>query len=158
MGKEITKKCAARAKLLFCSLNLLFFFPFSFHSRRWIDWEIWTKILKSWFRIWNWTRNPKTDFKAEISVFGFPFYRSIGKYEKGFEKLSLRTAVFTLTHNSAKRRPLFMRIVFESFFGLPNRTLKAKSVKSGFGFRNWNPSRGRISPRIEVKSIFGFRV
>ena len=29
---------------------------------------------------------------AEISVYGFSFYCSIGKSEKGFEKLSLRTA------------------------------------------------------------------
>ena len=49
------------------------------------DWEIWIQILKSGFRICNKTPNPKTDFNAEKSVFGFPFYRSIGKSEKGFE-------------------------------------------------------------------------
>ena len=37
--------------------------------------------------------NPQTDFNAEIYVFGFPFYRSIGKSEKAFKKLSFRTAV-----------------------------------------------------------------
>ena len=37
------------------------------------DWEIWISILKSGFRICNRTRNPKTDFNAEISVFGFSF-------------------------------------------------------------------------------------
>ena len=31
-------------------------------------------ILKSGFRIWNRTWNPKTDFSAEISVFGFSFF------------------------------------------------------------------------------------
>ena len=57
-------------------------------------------IGKSGFRICNRTRNPKTDLNTEISVFGFPFYRSNGKSEKGFEKLSLRTAVScTRTHN-----------------------------------------------------------
>ena len=38
------------------------------------DWEIWILILKSGFRIWNRTWNPKTDFSAEISVFGFSFF------------------------------------------------------------------------------------
>ena len=39
--------------------------------------------------------NPKMDFDTEIKlyVFGSPFYHSIGKSEKGFEKLPLRTAV-----------------------------------------------------------------
>ena len=56
--------------------------------------------LKSGFRICNRRRNPKTDLNAEISVFGFPFYRSIGKSEKGFQKLSLRTVIScTRTHN-----------------------------------------------------------
>ena len=36
-------------------------------------WEIWILILKSGFRIYNRTRNSKTDFNAEISVFGFSF-------------------------------------------------------------------------------------
>ena len=53
-------------------------------------------IGKSGFRICN----PKTDLNTEISVFGFPFFRSNGKTEKGFEKLSSRTAVScTRTHN-----------------------------------------------------------
>ena len=46
------------------------------------DWEIWIYILKSGFRICNRTRNPKTDFNAEISVFEFsflPFDWEIGK-------------------------------------------------------------------------------
>ena len=38
-------------------------------------------------------QNPRTDFNAEISVFGFPFNRSNGKSQKGFEKLYLRKAV-----------------------------------------------------------------
>ena len=37
------------------------------------DQEIWIQILKTGFRICNPTRNPKTDFNAEISVFGFSF-------------------------------------------------------------------------------------
>ena len=38
-------------------------------------------------------KSKKRDFNVKISVFGFPFYRLIGKTENGFEKLSLRTAV-----------------------------------------------------------------
>ena len=34
-----------------------------------------------------------------------------------------------------------------AFFGFPNRTVKRKSMKSGFGFLNWNPPWGRISRR-----------
>ena len=50
-------------------------------------------IGKSGFQICNQTRNLKVDFNAEISVFGFPLFHVIGKAKKGFEKLSLRTAV-----------------------------------------------------------------
>ena len=41
----------------------------------------------------------------------FHFYRSIKKSEKGFEKLSLRTAVLHAHAYLAKRRLLFTRIV-----------------------------------------------
>ena len=36
MGKKYTKKCDARAKLLFCLLNLLFFWRSRCRQRRWI--------------------------------------------------------------------------------------------------------------------------
>ena len=49
-------------------------------------------IGKSGFQICNRTRNPKNNFNAEISVFGFPFYHSIEKSEKGFEKTVLRNS------------------------------------------------------------------
>ena len=52
------------------------------------DWEIFTSILKSRFQICNRTRNPKTDFKAEIFVFGFTFYLSIGKSETDLKNCS----------------------------------------------------------------------
>ena len=77
----------------------------------------------------------------------FLFYRSIGKSEKGFEKLSLRTAVLHAHTYLAKRRPLFTSIVLQILFGFPNRTVKGKSMKSEFGFLNWNPPWGRISRR-----------
>ena len=35
-GRKCTKKCGARAKLLFCSLNQLFFLPSRCRPRRWI--------------------------------------------------------------------------------------------------------------------------
>ena len=46
----------------------------------------------------------------------FHFYRSIGKSKKGFEKLSLRIAVFHAHAYLAKRRPLFTRIVLQILF------------------------------------------
>ena len=59
------------------------------------DWEIWIQILKSRFRIYNRTRNPKRDFKAEIMLrhlfLDFHFYLSIGKSEKGFKKYSTKS-------------------------------------------------------------------
>ena len=74
------------------------------------DWEIWIYILKSGFRICNQTRNPKTDLNAEISVFGFPFYRSIGKW-----KTVLKNSGFLHAHAS-KRRPPLTRIVLQILF------------------------------------------
>ena len=46
----------------------------------------------------------------------FHFHRSIGKSEKGFEKLSLRTAVLHAHAYLAKRRRLFTRIVLQILF------------------------------------------
>ena len=46
----------------------------------------------------------------------FHFYRSIGKSEKGFEKLCLRAAVLHAHAYLAKRRPLFTRIVLQILF------------------------------------------
>ena len=59
------------------------------NSKGAFDWEIWITILKSRFRICSRTRNST----LRHLVLDFPFYRSIGKSEKGFEKLSLGTAV-----------------------------------------------------------------
>ena len=59
-----------------------------------------------------WNAKSEKGFNAEISVFGFsffPFYSK--KSEKGFEKLSLRTALLHAHAYLAKRRPLFTRIV-----------------------------------------------
>ena len=84
------------------------------------DWE-----LKSGFRIERKTRN--TDFNAEICVLEFAFFPFFfWKSEKGFEKqFQIRTVVF----------------------GFLNRTVKRKSMESGFGILNKNPPSGRISRR-----------
>ena len=44
----------------------------------------------------------------------------------------------------------------KSFFGFRSRTAKRKSMKSGFGFLNWNPSWGQISRRWNRFSHFAF--
>ena len=44
----------------------------------------------------------------------------------------------------------------KSFFGFRSRTAKRKSMKSGFGFLNWNPSWRRISRRRNPFSDFAF--
>ena len=49
--------------------------------------------FKTGYRICNRTRNPKTDFKAEISVFEVSILQFDWESEKGFEKLSFRTVV-----------------------------------------------------------------
>ena len=43
------------------------------------DWEIWIQILKFGFKIYNRTRNPKTDFNAEIGFSFLPFDWKIRK-------------------------------------------------------------------------------
>ena len=55
---------------------------------------------------------------AEIHdlFFDFHFYRSIGKSEKGFVKLSLRTAVLRANASLTKRTPLFTRTVLQILF------------------------------------------
>ena len=84
-------------------------------------------IGKSGFRICNRTRNPKTDFHAEKSVFGFLFYHSIGKSEKGFAKLFSWTVVFFLLSMCARARPLFLRTVFQILFRISQSNGKKES-------------------------------
>ena len=56
------------------------------------DWEIWIKILKSGFRICNRTQNPKTDFNAEIPVFGFSFLPFDWEIRKRIWKIVLKNS------------------------------------------------------------------
>ena len=48
---------------------------------------------------------------------------------------------------SKKKTAVHENSVANLFFGFPNRTVKRKSMKPGFGFLNWNPPWGRISRR-----------
>ena len=86
-------------------------------------------------------RNPSSWWvsikKSKSGFHGFPFYRSIGKSEKGFAKLFSWTAAFLLIIMRARTRPLFLRTVFQILFGFPNRTVKTdiSALKSVFGFR-----------------------
>ena len=56
------------------------------------DWEIWIQILKSGFPICNRTRNPKTDFNAEISVYGFSFLSFDWEIRKRIGKTVLKNS------------------------------------------------------------------
>ena len=86
----------------------------------------------------------------------FHFYRSIGKSEKGFEKLSLRTAVLHAHAYLAKRRPLFTRVVLQILF----RISQSNGKKEIHEIRIWI-SQLKSTLRTDfskVKSVFGFRV
>ena len=72
--------------------------------------------FKTGYRICNRKRNPKTDFKAEISVFEVSILPFDWESEKGFEKLSFRTVVL----------PTSFRIL-----------VRLQNLKSGF--QNLNP-------------------
>ena len=79
----------------------------------------------------------------------FHFYRSIGKSEKGFEKLSLRTAVLHAHAYLAKRRPLFTRIVLQILFRISQSNGKKEIHKISKSTMR--------TDLLEVKSVFGFR-
>ena len=100
----------------------------------------------------NRTRNPKPDFSAEIILrylfLDFHLYRSIGKSEKGFEKLSLRTAVLHAHASLTKRTPLFTRTVLQILFRISQSN--GKEIQE---IRHWNPTRFRISCSIAKSEI-----
>ena len=80
-------------------------------------------IGKSGFGFW------KT---SESGFHGFPFYRSIGKPEKGFAKLLSWTVVFFLRIIRARARPLFLRIVFQILFRISEKKKKKKRKESKY--------------------------
>ena len=120
-------------------------------------------IVKSGFR-----------FKIQISDL-----QSNGKSENGFQRWDIcfwfsfllfdweirRRIWKTVVKNSGLARPRILSkkktTVHENsfanpFFGFPNGTVKRKSMKSEFGFLNWNLPCGRISRRWNPFSDFAF--
>ena len=96
-------------------------------------------------------RNPSSGWisikKSKSGVHRFPFYRSIGKSEKGFAKVFSWTVVFFLLSMRARGRPLFLRTVFQILFRIPNRMVKTdiRILKSKSRFPN------RTHPKIPLK-------
>ena len=81
--------------------------------------------------------------KSKSGFHGFPFYRSIGKSEKGFAKLFSWTVVFFLLSMRARARPLFLRTVFQILFQISQSKDKNEYPKTDIS---------------ALKSVFGFRV
>ena len=79
-------------------------------------------------------RNPSSGWisikKSKSGFHGFPFYRSIGKSEKGFAKLFSWTVVFFLLSMRARARPLFLRTVFQILFRISQSNGKNKNPKT----------------------------
>ena len=92
-------------------------------------------------------RNPSSGWisirKSKSGFHGFPFYRSIGKSEKGFAKLFSWTVVFFLLSMRARARPLFLRTVFQILFRISQSNGKNENPKTDIS---------------ALKSVFGFRV
>ena len=91
----------------------------------------------------------------------FHFCRSIGKSEKGFEKLSLTKnsglASVRIISKKKKKDRCSREQFCKSFFGFPNRKVNRKSMKSGFEFlKKKNPPWGRISRRWNPFLDFAF--
>ena len=93
-------------------------------------------------------RNPSSGWisikKSKSGFHGFPFYRSIGKSERGFAKLFSWTAVFFLLIMRTPARPLFLRTVFHILFRISQSNSKnenpktdSSAWKSVFEFRVW---------------------
>ena len=68
-------------------------------------------------------RNPSSGCisikKSKPGFHGFPFYRSIGKFEKGFAKIFSWTVVFFLLSMRARAGPLFLRNFSNPFSDFP---------------------------------------
>ena len=57
-----------------------------------------------------------SDFNAEKSVFGFPFYRSIGQSEKGLKLTVLKNSGLARARIISEKRPLLTRTVLQILF------------------------------------------
>ena len=98
------------------------------------------------------SRNPFSGWipikKSKSGFHGFPFYRQIGKSEKGIAKLFSWTAVFFLLIMRARARPLFLGTVFQIRFGFPNRRVKGKSKNRYLSFEiRFRISRSIANPK-----------
>ena len=111
-----------------------------------------------------WFGNLVLDFKIRISDL-----QSNAKSENGFQRWDICSFIpflfsFFFSEKSEKgpKGPKKKTTVHEkryfckSFFGFPNRTVKRKSIKSRFGFRNRNPPWGQICWRWNPFSDFAF--
>ena len=85
-------------------------------------------------------RNPSSGWisikKSKSGFFGFPFYRSIGKSEKGFAKLFSWTAVFFLLIMRARARPLFLSTAFQILFWISQSNGKNENPKTDISARS----------------------
>lgn len=83
-----------------------------------LHWE----ILKSRIQIGIHTRNPKTDFSADKSVLGLPFFPSFGKSENG---LVIKISDLALAHTYWHPKDHCSKEQFcKSFYGFPNQTVQ----------------------------------
>ena len=93
------------------------------------------------------SRNPSSGWisieKSKSGFHGFPFYRSIGKSEKGFAKLFSWTALFFLLIMRVRARPLFLRTVFQILLRISQSNGKNENPKTDIS---------------ALKSVFGFCV
>ena len=88
------------------------------------DREIWISILKSGFRICNRTRNSKTDFIADISVFWI-FTVLLRNPNSGLVRARIISKNKTAVHENSFANP---------FSDFPIERSKRKSMKSGLDF------------------------
>ena len=81
--------------------------------------------------------------KSKSGFYGFPFYSSIGKSEKGFAKVFSWTVVFFLLSMRGRARPLFLTTVFQILFRISQSNGKNENPKTDIS---------------ALKSVFGFCV
>ena len=99
----------------------------------------------------------KTDFNAEIFVFGFSFLPFDWEIRKRIWKTVLRNSGLACARIISKKKTAVHENSFANpFSDFPIERQKGKSKKSGFGFLNWNPPWGRISRRWNPFSDFAF--
>ena len=124
-----------------------------------------TKFLFEWWIIlylgcvrWgNLDLDFKTDFNAEIFVFGFSFLPFDWEIRKRIWKTVLRKSGLPCTRKISKKKTAVHENSFaHPFSDFPIERQKGKSKKYGFGFLNWNPPWGRISRRWNPFSDFAF--